>query len=147
MIVDCLSSFKTYVKLHQHFATILDFLGKNSLNALEEKTYPLLGEDIFLSINCYKTQTDKDFEAHKQYIDVQMVLEGAECIEWCPLNKTQIQTTYDTDKDIMFLSGIGQKFVATKDLFFIFFPEDAHKPGLPIQAPEYVKKAVFKIKV
>ena len=147
MIVDCLSSFKTYVKLHQHFATILDFLGKNSLNALEEKTYPLLGEDIFLSINCYKTQTDKDFEAHKRYIDIQMVLKGIEYIEWCPLSQTQIKTAYDNNKDIMFLSGSGQKIEATKDLFFIFFPKDAHRPGLPIQTPEYVKKAVFKIKL
>ena len=100
-----------------------------------------------MSINRYKTQADKDFEAHKQYIDIQMVLEGSEYIEWCPLNTTQAKTTYDKDKDIIFLSGIGQKLEASKDLFFIFFPEDAHKPGLPIHTPEHVKKAVFKIKV
>ena len=147
MIIDCLSGFKAYVNLHKHFATILDFLENHSLDNLEEGRYSLLGEEVFVSINRYKTQADKDFEAHKQYIDVQMVLEDAECIEWCPLNKTQVKTTYDKDKDIMFLSGMGQKLEAKPDLFFIFFPEDAHKPGLPIQTPEYVKKAVFKIKV
>ena len=147
MIVDCLSCFKAYVKLHKSFSNVLDFVENHSLNVLEEGRYSLLGEEFFLSINRYKTQADKDFEAHKRYIDIQMVLEGEECIEWCPLNKTQVKTTYDKDKDIMFLSGMGQKLEAKPDLFFIFFPEDAHKPGLPIHTPEYVKKAVFKIKV
>ena len=146
MIVDCLSRFKAYVNLYKHFGTVLAFLEKNSLNTLEEGRYPLLGEDVFVSISHYKTQADKDFEAHKRYIDIQMVLEGSEYIEWCPLSKTQPKTIYDNDKDIIFLSGIGQKFEVSKDLFFIFFPEDAHKPGLPIHAPEHVKKAVFKIK-
>jgi len=146
MIVDCLSRFNAYLKLHKNFPKVLDFLKKNSLNTLEEGRYLILGEEIFLSINHYKTQADKDFEAHKRYIDIQMVLEGSEYIEWCPLSKTQVKTIYDNDKDITFLSGIGQKFEATPNLFFIFFPEDAHKPGLPIHTPEHVKKAVFKIK-
>lgn len=147
MIVDCLSNFKAYEKLHKHFATVLAFLEKNSLSMLKEGHYLLLRKDVFVSISRYKTQVDKDFEAHKQYIDIQMVLEGTECIEWCPLSKTQAKTIYDNDKDIMFLSGMGPKFEATKDLFFIFFPEDAHRPGLSIHTQEYVKKAVFKIKV
>ena len=147
MIVDCLSRFKAYVNLHKHFGAILAFLEKNSLNTQEEGRYPLLGEDVFVSISRYKTQADKSFEAHKQYIDIQMVLEGSEYIEWSPLSKTQTKTTYDRDKDIIFLSGAGQKLEATPNLFFIFFPEDAHKPGLPIHTPEHVKKAVFKIKV
>ncbi len=147
MIVDCLSCFKTYIKLHKNFSKVLDFLEKNSLSNLKEGQHVILGKEIFLSINRYKTQVDKDFEAHKQYIDIQIILAGAEYIEWCPLSKTQIKTTYNKDKDIVFLSGMGQKLEATPDLFFIFFPEDAHRPGLSIHAQEYIKKAVFKIKI
>lgn len=147
MIVDYLSCFKRYLYLHKNFSKVLEFCEQNTLNSLEEGNYSILGKNIFLSINQYKTQISKDFEAHQQYIDIQLVLEGTEYIEWCPLAQTQTKIAYDKNKDIVFLSGIGQKFKATKDLFFIFFPEDAHRPSLPIQEPEYVKKAVFKIKV
>ena len=147
MIVDCFSCFKAYLKLHKYFANVLDFVENHSLNALEEGYHSLLGEEIYVSIHRYKTQVDKDFEAHKRYIDLQIVLEGNEMIEWCPLSKMQIKTAYDSNKDVIFLSGNGLKVEASKDLFFIFFPEDAHRPGLPIHAPQYVKKAVFKIRI
>lgn len=147
MIVDRLSCFKTYIKLHKNFSMISNFMKLNTLNTLEEGHHIISGESVFLSINRYETQTNKNFEAHKQYIDLQIVLEGNEYIKWCPLSETCPITNYDIHKDITFLTGKGQKFLATQDLFFIFFPEDAHQPGITFESPKYVKKAVFKIKI
>ncbi len=147
MIVDRLSCFKTYINLHKNFPIVSNFMELNTLNTLEEGHHIISGEDVFLAISHYKTQVHKDFEAHQQYIDIQIVLEGNECITWCPLSETCPITNYDTHKDITFLTGKGQRFVATQDLFFIFFPEDAHQPGITFESPKYVKKAVFKIKI
>ena len=41
----------------------------------------------------------------------------------------------------------GEAFLMTPGRFAIVFPADAHMPGVCVDAPQAVKKAVFKIKV
>jgi YhcH/YjgK/YiaL family protein len=55
---------------------------------------------------------------------------------------------YDAGKDIEFLSVKTSLLVkATPADFFIFFPEDAHRPGLKEETNSPVRKVVVKIKI
>jgi YhcH/YjgK/YiaL family protein len=89
------------------------------------------------------------FEAHRKYIDIQYVISGKEIMNVAPL-KTQkeVLVPYDAEKDIEFLtvSKIAD-FKASPSCFFIFFPDDAHRPGLKDGVNSPVRKLVIKLKV
>jgi YhcH/YjgK/YiaL family protein len=55
---------------------------------------------------------------------------------------------YNDTKDVMFVSVIKEvNYKATPDRFFIFFPDDLHKPGLKDGESTMVRKVVVKVKV
>lgn len=149
MIVDNLVNFKDYLCLHNGFKIVSDFLNKNNLLALECGRYELDGDNVYLALQEYLTkpvETCKP-EAHKKYIDIQIVISGEENIGYVEISNTSKYTEYDSEKDIEFLNGEVEFIKATPKNFFILFPQDAHMPSVAIKEPAEVKKAVFKIKV
>jgi len=62
--------------------------------------------------------------------------------------KKDVLEPYDGTKDIEFLTVTGgENRLADPDRFFIFFPEDAHRPGLKDGENSPVRKVVVKVKV
>jgi biofilm protein TabA len=62
--------------------------------------------------------------------------------------KEEVLTPYDETKDIEFMTvKQSNNYLATPDRFFIFFPTDAHCPGLKVDENLQVKKVVIKVKV
>lgn len=147
MIADTLNHLERYISLHPGFEKMAQFLQQTDLTTLDVGRYEIDGDNLFVNINSYETQPNKKVEFHKKYIDVQIVLSGQEQIGWIPTNLVSHITPYDDEKDIAFGTAQTDKLTAKNDRFFIFFPEDAHQPGLAINAPSQVKKAVFKVKL
>ena len=145
MILDSLEHLGNYAKLHAGFATVVNFLANHDLQTLPLGRYDIKDEDVFVSINHYATKEDPKVEFHKVYADIQVMLEGYEQIGWLSQKDLRDITPYDANKDIAFGEGITQKLNAIPGRFFVFFPEDAHQPG--IGNGNFVKKAVFKIKL
>ena len=88
------------------------------------------------------------YEAHRRFIDLQLVLEGSEAMEWAPLDELS-GGGYDEARDIEFFEGEpagGVSLGLTAGMFAIFYPQDAHKPGLR-HRHDRARKAVFKIPV
>lgn len=88
------------------------------------------------------TQTDAPeaglwkYETHNQHIDLQILLSGKEDI-WLDIPRTGHTLTaaiaYDPEKDIAFFAPHSQpmvRFTIEPGLFCLFFPHDAHAPGL-----------------
>ena len=71
-----------------------------------------------------------------------------EKIGLAPLSATTGIETYNLAKDIASLTtSAGRLFEARPGEFFIFFPDDAHHPGIRADAsPAPVKKIVVKIR-
>lgn len=145
MILDAVTSFERYLPLHPAFKKVADYLRTTSLDALPLGRHAIDGDAIYVNVETYVTQMEKKIEAHRRYLDIQMVLSGRENMGWVPLSQTQEYIPYNTEKDILFVRGTTTLLQATPEVFLIFFPEDAHQPGLQIQEPLAVKKAVFKI--
>jgi YhcH/YjgK/YiaL family protein len=77
------------------------------------------------------------------------VISGKEIMNIAPLTTAkEVVTPYDSTKDIEFLTVDKiSKFSATPSNFFIFFPTDAHRPGLKDGVNSNVRKIVIKVKV
>ena len=142
---------KSYSENRDRWNRAFSFLKSNDLPTLELKRYDLDGDNLYAMVSAYMTKNPEDakFEAHRQYIDIQYVVSGSELIGIAPrASQDSILQPYDATKDIELLSvKQGMTVRATPDRFFMFFPEDAHMPGLKAETNAPVRKVVVKIRI
>jgi YhcH/YjgK/YiaL family protein len=141
----------SYFNNRQRWEMAFKFLKTNDLSKLELKRYDIDGDNLFATVSEYLSKDEETtrFEAHRKYIDIQYVISGKEIMNIAPLTtKKEVVTPYDMTKDIEFLTVDKiSKFSATPSNFFIFFPTDAHRPGLKDGVNSNVRKIVIKVKV
>lgn len=139
-----------YFKNKDRWNKAFIFLNSTDFDTLKTGSYELIGKDLYVAVSEYSTKNDEDarFEAHRIYADIQYVASGKEQIEIIPLESTQTIIPYNQEKDITFLMAKGGTFrMATSVGFFIFFPGDAHRPGIKVDTNEPVKKIVVKVRI
>lgn len=148
MIIDKLKNAENYYALGENFKKAFEYLKNNDLTTLKNGRYEIDSENIFVSIQDYETKQPEDgrWEAHRKYADIQFLIKGKEQLGFTDVETLKSETTYNEKDDIIFLKGSGQFIKAQSGDFIIFFPQDAHMPCICIEKPEYVKKAVVKIK-
>lgn len=87
-------------------------------------------------------------ETHEKYLDVQIVFEGEEIFEWEEASELEVETPYDPNMDFTFYKGNGKRILATKGMFYILFPQDAHKcRGKVHEEGQDYRKIVLKLPV
>jgi YhcH/YjgK/YiaL family protein len=126
------------------------FLKTNDLKNLKPGRYELEGDSLFVNVNVYSTKNEEDtnYEAHRKYADIQYLISGKEQIGVAPLQKAEVLVPYDEAKDVAFLKAEKNNFkIANSQNFFVFFPDDAHCPGVRAENNEEVKKVVIKVKI
>jgi biofilm protein TabA len=139
-----------WVKNSNRWKEAFRFLRENDLENLDPGRYDIDGDNLYATVSEYMTKDpdSANFEAHRKYIDIQYVVKGNEVIGLAPLNAAKkIITPYDPSRDIEFADCENPDYmVATPRNFFVFFPDDMHKPGLRDGNPTPVRKIVIKLK-
>ena len=127
----------------------LAFLRDNDLNTIDPGKYEIDGEHAFAIITeaPSKTFDAAKWEAHLKYIDIQYVIRGAEKIGITPLALSTVSKPYDEANDYANYEAEGTFYTATPAEFFLFFPEDVHRPNILIEGFEVVKKIVIKVQI
>jgi len=89
------------------------------------------------------------FESHRQYIDVQFILEGEEIIEVTNKDDMIVNLDYNEDMDLLkYETTLNTSILKLqKGDVAIFFPEDAHMPCIKLEDSVKVVKTVVKVKV
>lgn len=149
MIIDKIQNAYLYYGINDRIKKALEYIKNTDLSTLRNGKYEIDEENIFIIIQDYQSKPlpDGKWEAHKKYTDIQYIIKGKEQLGYLNINEFSPNTDYDKEKDLIFGEGNGSFLQAQEDYFLIFTPEDAHMPGIYINKPEYVKKAVVKIKV
>ncbi|TXT27144.1 MAG: hypothetical protein FD134_219 [Gallionellaceae bacterium] len=146
MILSTLSLSSRYAALHPLFPRAFDYIRNTDLLALAPGRYPIVGEQLFVIVEnaAGRTRAEAKLECHRKYIDIQLILDGAEEMGWKPLaGCTQPVSDYSAEKDIRFFHDAPASWVAVPPGHFcIFFPEDAHAP---LVANGNIRKAIFKV--
>ncbi len=141
----------SYFKYKDRWDKAFGFLKNNDLATIEAKRYEIDGSDVFAVISEYMTKNDEDarYEAHLKYVDIQYVITGKELIGLAPMSKKgEILEHYNEANDIMFMTVTRFKNLeATPENFFIFFPDDIHRPGLKDGDNKMVRKVVVKVRI
>jgi len=151
MIYDRLTNAQQYFCLGEKFKKAFNFLKNTDLKNTQDGKYEIQGDDIFANIQTLTTKTkeEKKWEVHRQYIDIQLVITGKECMGYGILEDfNEIIEKYNIDKDVEFLNGKKFNFINVEEgNFVIFYPNDVHAPMLSVQDEKKIKKVIVKIKV
>jgi len=151
MIFDKIENHKNYRGLSKGLDNAFDFLLNTDLKNLSIGKHILNDELLYAACMEYETKenTLSKNEAHRKYIDVQYVISGEEKMFASNINGLKISEEYDEDKDVLFYEQKCEcEFNVLQGYFAVFFPEDAHMPGLNISDnSSTVKKVVVKVHV
>jgi YhcH/YjgK/YiaL family protein len=124
------------------------YLKEPDLKTLPNGRYPIDGENVFVFIteNPTKNLDSTQWESHKNYVDLHYIISGEEMIGDYPITKLMLTKPYDASKDIANYSGTGKLYAARPGTFFIFFPDDGHRPSISPGGNKPDKKIVIKIR-
>lgn len=145
MIVDYIQYYMKYADIVPGF--IEGFQFALSLKDKSAGRYEL-NEDIYAMVQEGVTEelNEGAYESHKKYIDVQIMVEGEEVMKWQEVNHLKESIPYNEEKDAEFRIGDGDSIHVKKDMFYLVFPQDAHKPCRHEEIPTIYKKIVLKIR-
>ncbi len=113
----------------------------------------VIDENTYVNIDVYNS---KDFnncklEAHKKYIDIQMLITGNERLDYINTDGLKVSEEYDENRDIMFFETPDiplNSVQLTPYNFALIYPHEAHMPQINYNNKTHsVKKAVVKIKI
>ncbi len=88
-------------------------------------------------------------EIHKEYIDIQIILEGEETIGYSNHITDEALALTALQNDVMFFEHVEhEQFVHLKaGDFAVFYPDQAHRPLCATNQPLQVRKAIVKVPV
>jgi YhcH/YjgK/YiaL family protein len=148
MIADKINNAVIYRGLSGRMRKALDLLQDPSLAEKGDGRYEVEGDDIFYMIQRYSTKTKDQagFEAHKEYIDVQAILDGEETIGCADAGSLETAEPYKPDIVRLKAPPVFSEIYLPAGTFAVFFPTDAHMPCYH-HTPSRVTKLVIKVKV
>ncbi|HEY4334907.1 MAG TPA: YhcH/YjgK/YiaL family protein [Puia sp.] len=150
MITSLLPQLHWYKVISPNFEKAIEYSLSMDFAALEPGKYAIDGDHVFAIVNEYMTKplAECDPESHRDYADIQIMVNGAERFGYAPLKDQPETIPYDEEKDVAFYT------LASEDLsyltlhageFIIFFPSDIHQPEVYTHQPELVRKVVIKV--
>lgn len=126
-----------YKRLNNHLLNAFEKIELDDSNFALEQVY-----DTKERNNCF-------FESHRQYIDVQFILEGEEIIEVSNSGILIVSSPYNEQMDLIKYEDTTQasQIVLRKGDVAIFYPQDAHMPCVKVIDVIQVIKTVVKVKL
>lgn len=147
MITDNIRNASLYYGVSDEIKTAFKYLTSHDLSTLDPGKHQIDGDRMYLLVVDYDTKPLEQgkWEIHRRYIDVQYVVHGSETMGRTIVDDLTTIEAYDSEKDIEFLTGEGAFFTMNQGDFAVFFPDDAHMPGMTAASSQAVRKAVIKI--
>ncbi len=145
MIICKWSEINRYSSVIPGLQEAVDFVA--NLSHRETGTYPLKSGKVMLQKGVTHPLEGAKAEAHKKYLDIQLVLEGSEYCGWENTDSLKLVGEFDYDKDVGFYEGTMKPFEITSGMCYVLYPEDAHAPCTHLTAPTEYTKLVIKLEL
>ncbi len=143
---DDISKYPEAIQKAIRFAQETDF------SQIEDGRVAIDGDNMFANLFHITSKPVEEThpEMHKQYIDVQYWLCGEELCGVAPYKGGSTCIEAREDEDLYFYDGVAnESFIhAVEGDYAVFFPNDAHRPGVCIDGkPLDYRKVVVKVNV
>ena len=152
MILDQLKNAKQYEGIHAGVDKALEAMKQYTSDNYPLGKVEIDGDNVFLLLNCYETRSKEESkaEAHRKYIDVMYMVEGAETIYVKSVDSLKHITAEYTPEMEALLGDTDEDATAVRleaGSFVVLFPQDAHSPACDADGKHTVKKIIGKVKV
>lgn len=131
----------------------VQYLGKLDFDSLEPGRHDL-GNGNFMNVDVSDTAPaeTRNMEAHRDYMDIQVLVEGHENIGYQPVNKAGEVVSHEDGSDNWFYRpDIAKDMVipmVPRETYAVFTPADGHRClCAPAGTGETVKKVILKVKL
>jgi YhcH/YjgK/YiaL family protein len=146
VIVDTLGRLALYDGAHPGIEAVRAFLRATELAHLAPGRHTIDGERLYAlaSVDQGRGSDGARLEAHRRYIDLQVVVAGQERMGWRALDERFTEEgPFEPARDIGFYTDRPTLWLDLRPgEFAIFFPTDAHAP---LGGTGEVRKVVFKL--
>ena len=149
MIFGNIHNLKEVPFLEEKVKECFEYAKNHNLVSYEEGSHEIDGERLFVNIVEYTTTKPEErfWEAHKNYLDVHMMLQGTEQIDLNFIQNMDVKEFVEKD-DFLPMDGDKNSSVILRDGdFLICYPSDGHRTAVAVQEPEKIKKAIFKVRI
>lgn len=147
MILDRIEHFERYIEIIPEIYDVIKFVEKTKKENLPAGKYPLQNGFALIQEGTTRRFDDADFEVHREYLDIQVIVSGSEYVEYADMTTLKTKVPFDLEKDLELMSGEGSKILIKPDTFYILYPTDGHKPCCHEDIPTNYKKVLAKIKI
>ena len=149
MIYDKLSNMKLYKGMNPNLDTAIDFITSHDLNELPLGKTVIDGDNVYINVMDAKASPveERAYEIHKNYMDIQMDLVGAERIDTGDCTKMEVGE-YNAEKDVAKATAVdlAQCLIGSEN-FIICMAGEPHKPNIAVSEDTVLKKAVCKVHI
>lgn len=143
MIIDKATNLKNYIGLVKNLDHALAFIDGNY--DLPDGVHPFEGGRVVVGELTSTPLASKDFEAHRKYADVMIILEGEETVSYAAFEDMTTTTEFDPENDVGFFSGEDITVTIPAGYFYIVMPGEGHKPGVHLGVESTFKKYIVKL--
>ena len=147
MIKDKIENAHFYYNLSSNIQKGFEWLKSQDPESIKPGRYYIDDKNLYANVDEYETKEDAKYEAHRDYIDIQYLIKGKELIGVTDISNGKTCIEYDKEKDIEFFDAEDEFQTLNVGEFFIFFPQDAHKPCITYNEKVHCKKIVVKVKI
>jgi len=135
--------------LPEEWKAAVEFLAGNDLASLACGRHEITSGGTFANVSEYTTKTESKYEAHREYIDIQVAVSGEEEIMVAPIGKAGAAVSdYNASSDIEFFADAADAYAVRLDpsVRVVLFPKEAHMPGIAVGGrPSFIRKIVIKV--
>ena len=150
MIFDKTENMPFYFDGNESLKSVLKAYGDFSHAPFDSGRIDITPNKAWCNVSKYEAKNTDEIklEAHKKFIDVQLMFDGGEKIGWAPVSDCTVTEEYDENGDIAFMTSESTQFIELKKGYFaVFFPQDAHAPCLSDGKNAFSHKLVLKVTI
>lgn len=148
MIVTNLNNTERIETLHPLFKKLFDYVKTHDILNTPCGRIDIDGDNLYINnVNPECIPAEKQvLEVHRDYIDVQILLQGKETIGWKALEDSKEEVKpYEKEGDCALYSDTPTTWIhLVPGQMAIFFPEDAHAPVI---GEGKIRKMIAKVKL
>lgn len=149
MIFGNIQNLEEYPFLEEQIKECFNYAKEHDLMSYEKGSHEIDGDRLFVNVVEYTTTTAEErfWEAHRQYLDLHLMLRGTEQIDLNFIQNMDVKEFVEKD-DFLPMDGEKNSSVILRDGdFLICYPSDGHRTAVAVDGPETIKKAIFKIRI
>lgn len=148
MIVDSLQNSERIECIHPLFKKAFDYIKETDFSQVKDGKIETDDPGLYFSIVNIRGKDPQDatLETHQKYIDIQVPIVGVESIGWKAGDELMIiSEVYNEEKDVTFYHDFPTTYTKLyPGQFAVYFPEDAHAPGV---GQGDIRKVIAKVAI